>query len=79
MKKLLLSITAAALLLTSCNGKKTEEHGHDHTDTHQHADGEAHESHEEQAVQQEFTVSKDTTSANGNHDHQHEAGEDHQH
>ena len=62
MKKVLFSMAAVAFLFTACNGNKTEEHGHDHTDgTHQHADGEEHANHETDSVsQEEFTVGKDS-------------------
>ena len=80
-KKVLLSMAAVAFLFTACNGNKTEEHGHDHTDgTHQHADGEEHANHETDSVsQEEFTVGKDSDSTEEAHDHQHENGEKHDH
>jgi hypothetical protein len=81
MKKLLLSMAVVAMLFTACNGKKTDEHGHDHTDgTHQHADGETHENHADETVsQEEFTVSNDSVAAKVAHDHEHENGEKHEH
>lgn len=81
MKKLLFSMTVAGMLFTACNGKKNEEHGHDHTDgTHQHEDGAAHPNHETDSVtQEEFTVGKDSTATKEAHDHQHENGEKHDH
>ncbi|MFA9189176.1 hypothetical protein AAGV33_15105 [Flavobacterium sp. FBOR7N2.3] len=81
MKKLLLSMAVAGMLFTACNGKKTEEHGHDHTDgTHQHEDGAVHTNHETDSVaQEEFTVGKDSTATKEAHDHQHENGEKHDH
>jgi hypothetical protein len=81
MKKLLLSMAVVAMLFTACNGKKTEEHGHDHTDgTHEHADGEAHPNHEDENLkQEEFTVGKDTVNTEDVHGHEHENGEKHQH
>ena len=67
------------MLLTACNGKKTEEHGHDHTNgTHQHADGEEHSNHESDTVaQEEFIVKKD--SSDSKEAHEHESGEKHEH
>ena len=81
MKKLLLSMAVVAMLFTACNEKKTDEHGHDHTDgTHEHADGEAHANHEEETVQQEeFTVGNDSVTTEAVHDHEHENGEKHDH
>ncbi|WP_348814016.1 hypothetical protein [Flavobacterium maritimum] len=81
MKKLLFSMVIAGMLFTACNGKKTEEHGHDHTDvTHQHADGEEHANHETDSVaQEEFTVGKDCTATKEAHDHQHDNREKHDH
>lgn len=80
-KKILLSIVLIAMLLTACNRKKADDHGHDHTDgTHQHADGEQHANHENDSVtQEEFTVGKDSTVTKQIHDNQHESGEEHQH
>jgi major membrane immunogen (membrane-anchored lipoprotein) len=81
MKKLLLSMAVVALLFTACNGKKTDEHGHDHTDgTHEHADGETHDNHADETVsQEEFTISNDSVAAKDTHDHEHENGENHEH
>lgn len=69
------------MLLTACNGKKTEEHGHDHTNgTHQHADGEEHSNHESDTVaQEEFIVKKDTAASKEGHEHEHKSGEKHEH
>ena len=80
-KKVLLSMAAVAFLFTACNGKKAEDHGHDHKDgTHQHADGEEHADHETDSVsQEEFTVGKDSVATEEAHDHQHENGEKHDH
>ena len=80
-KKLLLSMAVVAMFFIACNGKKTDEHGHDHTDgTHVHADGEAHANHEEETVnQEEFTVVNDSLAKEAAHDHKHEKGEKHQH
>ena len=79
MRKLLLSMTVLAML-TACNTKKTDEHGHDHAEgTHQHEDGSTHENQETAAPQEEFTVSSNSTSTQEAHDHQHAAGEEHQH
>ena len=80
-KKLLLSIAVAGILFTACNGKKTEEQGHDHTDgTHQHADGAEHPNHETDTVsQEEFTVGKDSVAPQEVHGHEHENGEKHDH
>lgn len=76
MKKLLLSIAVAGLLLTGCNGKKTEAQGQD--GVHQHADGEEHSNHEtDVVVQEEFTVVKDSVAPQEEHDH--ETGEKHEH
>lgn len=74
-------MAALAILFASCNGKKTDEHGHDHTDgTHEHADGEAHPDHEaDSTAQEEFTVGNDTVPAHEGHDHQHEDGATHEH
>ena len=37
-------MAVVAMLFTACNEKKTDEHGHEHTDgTHEHADGETAE------------------------------------
>lgn len=71
----------AGMLFTSCNEKKTEEHGHDHTDgTHQHADGKEHANHETDTVsQEEFRVGKDSAATKEAHDHQHENEEKHDH
>jgi len=79
MKKLLLSVAVIGMLFTAC--KKTEDHGHDHTDgTHQHAAGEEHADHETDTVsQEEFTVGKDSAATEEAHDHQHENGEKHDH
>ena len=81
MKKALLSIAVAGMLFTACTGKKTEEHGHDHSDgTHQHANGEEHSNHETDTVsQEEFIVGKDSVTNQDVHDHQHENGEKHDH
>jgi Ni/Co efflux regulator RcnB len=81
MKKLLLSIAVIAMLFTACNEKKTDKHGHDHTDgTHQHEDGQVHESHlDEMVSQEEFTVSNDSVAAKEAHDHEYENGEKHEH
>lgn len=81
MKKLLLSMAVIAMLTTACNGKKADEHGHEHTDgTHEHADGEEHANHESDSVaQEEFTVVKDSAITKEAHDHQHETGEKHDH
>lgn len=81
MKKLLLSMAVVGMLFTACNGKKTEEHGHDHTDgTHQHADGAEHANHETDTVsQEEFTIVKDSATSEEAHDHQHDNGEKHDH
>ncbi|PKP14691.1 MAG: hypothetical protein CVU07_13580 [Bacteroidetes bacterium HGW-Bacteroidetes-23] len=82
MKKLLLSMAVVSMLFTACNGKKTEDHGHDHTDgTHQHADGEEHhhEHEADTASQEEFNVGKDSAATKEAHDHQHESREDHKH
>ena len=70
-----------AMLTTACNGKKADEHGHDHTDgTHEHTDVEEHVNHESDTVaQEEFTVDKDSANAKELHDHQHENGEKHKH
>lgn len=80
-KKLLLSMAVAGMLFTACNGKKTEEQGHDHTDgTHQHADGAEHPNHETDTVaQEEFTVGKDSVAPQEAHGHEHENGEKHEH
>jgi len=69
------------MLLTACNGKKAEEHGHDHTDgTHQHEGGEEHANHETDTLsQEEFTVAKDSAAVKEAHDHEHENGEKHAH
>jgi ABC-type nickel/cobalt efflux system permease component RcnA len=81
MKKLLLSMAVIAMLTTACNGKKADEHGHDHTDgTHQHADGEEHQNHDaDTTAQEEFIVGKDTATTKEAHGHQHENGEKHDH
>lgn len=81
MKKLLFSMAVVAMLFTACNGKKTEENGHDHTDgTHEHADGEAHANHDDETVkQEEFTVGKDTVISEDGHGHEHENEEKHDH
>jgi hypothetical protein len=81
MKKLLLSMAFVGILFTACNGKKTEEHGHDHTDgTHQHEDGQEYQNHETDTVtQEEFTVGKDSATTKAAHDHQHDNGEKHDH
>ena len=78
MKKALVSMAFAALLF-ACNGKKTDDHGHDHTDgTHQHENGEAHADQPEEVKQEEFTVTQDSVVKIQEHDHSH--GEDgHQH
>ena len=75
MKKLFFSIAFLAMIL-SCNGKKSEEHGHDHNDgTHQHTEsGE----HPEEVKQEEFTVSDDSI-AKPEHDHKRNENEPHQH
>lgn len=80
-KTLLLSMAVVAMLFTACNGKKTDEHGHDHTEgTHEHADGEAHANHEDETVnQEEFTVTTDSLSTEVEHGHEHNSGEKHQH
>lgn len=80
-KKLLLSMAVAGMLFTACNGKKTEEQEHDHTDgTHQHADGTEHPNHETDTVsQEEFTVGKDSVAPQEVHGHEHENGEKHDH
>ena len=80
-KKLMFSMAIAGILFIACNGKKAEEHGHDHTDgTHQHAEGEAHANHEADTIsQEEFTVGKDSATTKKAHDHQHENGEKHDH
>jgi ABC-type nickel/cobalt efflux system permease component RcnA len=80
-KKLLLSMAVVAMLFTACNGKKTDEHGHDHTDgTHEHADGATHENHADETVsQEEFTVGKDSVTSEEAHGHQHKSGEKHSH
>lgn len=81
MKKLLLSVAVIGMLFTACREKKSEDHGHDHTDgTHQHEDGEEHANHETDTVsQEEFTVGKDSAATKEAHDHDHENGEDHKH
>ena len=81
MKKLLLSMAVIAMLFTACNGKKTDEHGHDHTEgTHKHADGDTHENHADETVsQEEFTISNYSVAAKNTHDHEHENGEKHEH
>ena len=80
-KKIMLSIILTATLFTSCNNKKADDHGHDHTDgTHQHADGEQHANHENDSItQQEFTVGQDSTVTKQVHDNQHESGAEDQH
>ncbi|WP_320815039.1 hypothetical protein [Flavobacterium sp.] len=81
MKKLLLSMAVVAMLFTACNGKKTDEHGHDHTNgTHEHADGETHENHSDETIdQEEFTVTSDSIVKEDVHGHEHENGEKHEH
>ena len=75
MKKLILTMAFIALIL-SCNGKKAEEHGHDHNEgTHQHAES-ADDSVE--VKQETFTVGDDSI-ATPEQDHQHKEGEPHQH
>jgi hypothetical protein len=80
MKNRLFSMAAAIMVLTACNDKKADGHGHEHNDgAHQHADGETHADHTDAtATQEEFTVSKDTTVSNDSHSHQHNGGE-HEH
>lgn len=74
MKKLFFSIAFIAMIL-SCNGKKTEDHGHEHNDgTHQHT--EAGE-HPEEVKQEAFTVSDDSINA-PERGHEHNDGEPHQ-
>ncbi|TRX20497.1 hypothetical protein FNW25_15275 [Flavobacterium franklandianum] len=81
MKKVLLSMAVAGILFTACNGKKTEEQGHEHTDgVHQHADGAEHPNHENDTVVQEvFTVGKDSVAPKEVHGHEHKDGEKHDH
>ena len=75
MKKLVFLIAFIALII-SCNGKKAEEHRHDHNDgTHQHTE---YGEHSEEVEQEEFTVSDDSIPA-PEHDRQHKEGEPHQH
>ncbi|MDO9038354.1 MAG: hypothetical protein Q7U59_08415 [Lutibacter sp.] len=72
----MLSIAVAGLLLTACNGKKTEAQGQE--GVHQHADGEEHSNHEtDTVVQEEFTVGKDSLAPQEAHEHA--AGEKHVH
>ncbi|ESU25064.1 hypothetical protein FEDK69T_02540 [Flavobacterium enshiense DK69] len=80
MKQLLLSMTVLAIL-TACDTKKADEHGHDHSEgTHQHEDGSAHENHEEATTpQEEFTVGSDSTSTQEAHNHKYAVGKEHQH
>lgn len=70
---------AFAALFIACNGKKADNHGHDHSNgTHQHEDGEVHTDHPVDVKQEEFTVPADSVSKDQEHDHSH--GEDgHQH
>jgi ABC-type phosphate/phosphonate transport system substrate-binding protein len=81
MKKVLLSMAVAAFVVAGCNGKKADDHEHDHSDgTHQHEGGAIHENHPEEASkQEEFTVSKDTGTTSDSHGHEHGEGDDHQH
>lgn len=74
-------MAVAGMLFTACNGKKTEEQEHDHTDgTHQHADGEEHQNHKaDTTAQEEFTVGKDSIAPKEAHGHEHENGEKHEH
>ena len=80
-KKILLIMAVAAVLFTSCNGKKTEAQGEDQTGgIHQHAAGEEHPNHEIDTVaQEEFTVGKDSVAPQEAHGHEHEDGEKHDH
>lgn len=81
MKKLLLSMAVVGMLLTACNGKKTDEHGHDHTEgTHQHEDGQEHENYADETVsQEEFKVANDSVAKDNGHGHDHENEEQHEH
>jgi Ni/Co efflux regulator RcnB len=81
MKKILLSMAVVAMLFAACNGKKTDEHGHDHTEgTHEHADGQEHENRSDETMsQEEFTVSNDSIAKKEIHDHEHKSGEKHSH
>ena len=73
-------MAVTTMLTMACNGKKTYEHGHDHTEeTHEHADGEEHANHADTLSQEEFTVGKDSAATKDAHNHQHESGEEHDH
>ncbi|WP_294822331.1 membrane lipoprotein lipid attachment site-containing protein [uncultured Flavobacterium sp.] len=70
MKKILIPIFAAALLV-ACNDKKTDSHeGHDH--------GDATEQHEGHDHSGDASSAKDTLSGDA-HDHEHTDGDGHQH
>jgi len=74
-------MAVVGMLLAACNGKKTDEHGHDHTEgTHQHEDGHDHENHADETVsQEEFKVANDNVAKDNGHGHDHENEEQHEH
>ena len=82
MKKVLITLSIAALLFAGCSNNQSKEH--DHNDgTHQHDDGAEHQNNEadDSVKQEEFTAAPDTTSQNheSKHRHSHDGENGHEH
>ena len=68
-------ITASIVLLASCSGNQSNEHGHEHSNEneHEHGEGEQHEHNQ----QEEFIISGDSLKIEESDHHKHEDGSEH--